>query len=80
MRAERRAPAHIAAFLLPAALLLAVYAAMGMWPFGDKTILASDMADQYVEFFCALKNGDVYFSWSKALGSSYIGVFSYYVS
>lgn len=80
MRAERRAPAHIAAFLLPAALLLAVYAAMGMWPFGDRTILASDMADQYVEFFCALKNGDVYFSWSKALGSSYIGVFSYYVS
>ena len=80
MRAERRAPAHIAAFLLPAALLLAVYAAMGMWPFGDKTILASDMADQYVEFFCALKNGDVCFSWSKALGSSYIGVFSYYVS
>ena len=50
MRAERRAPAHIAAFLLPAALLLAVYAAMGMWPFGDRTILASDMADQYVEF------------------------------
>lgn len=80
MRAERRAPAHIAAFLLPTALLLSVYAAMGMWPFGDKTILASDMADQYVEFFCALKNGDVYFSWSKALGSSYIGVFSYYVS
>lgn len=77
---ERRRAAHAAAFILPAALLLAVYASMGMWPFGDKTILASDMADQYVEFFCALKNGDVYFSWSKALGSSYIGVFSYYVS
>lgn len=77
---ERRAAAHLAAFLLPCLLLLAVYASMGMWPWGDKTILASDMADQYVEFFCALKHGDVYFSWSKALGSSYIGVFSYYVS
>jgi len=67
-------------FLLPAALMLAVYAAMGMAPFGDKTILAMDMADQYVEFFCALKHGDLYFSWSKALGTTYIGVFTYYVS
>ena len=49
-------------FLLPALLMLAVYAAMGMAPFGDKTILAMDMADQYVEFFCGLKQGDVYFS------------------
>ena len=67
-------------FLVPAALMLAVYGAMGMAPFGDKSILAMDMADQYVEFFCALKHGDVYFSWSKALGTTYIGVFTYYVS
>lgn len=71
---------HALSFAIPALLMLGVYAAMGMAPFGDKTILAMDMADQYVEFFCALKHGDVYFSWSKALGSSYIGVFSYYVS
>ncbi len=77
---RRNAALYLSAFLLPAALLLAVYAGMGMAPFGDKTILASDMADQYVEFFCALKQGDLYFSWSKALGTSYIGVFSYYVS
>lgn len=67
-------------FLLPALLMLAVYAAMGMAPFGDKSVLAMDMADQYVEFFCGLKQGDVYFSWSKALGTTYIGVFTYYVS
>lgn len=71
---------HALSFAIPALLMLGVYAAIGMAPFGDKTILAMDMADQYVEFFCALKHGDVYFSWSKALGSSYIGVFSYYVS
>lgn len=71
---------HILSFLVPAILMLGVYAIMDMAPFGDRTILAMDMADQYVEFFCALKHGDIYFSWSKALGSSYIGVFSYYVS
>lgn len=81
MRTKWTRPAVcLLAFLIPAAAMLAIYASMGMAPWGDKTILASDMADQYVEFFCALKNGDLFFSWSKALGTSYIGVFSYYVS
>lgn len=68
------------AFLLPALVLLLVYARLGMAPWGDNTILVSDMSSQYVDFFCALKHGDVFFSWSKALGTTYIGVFSYYVS
>ena len=67
-------------FLIPALVMLAVCARLGMAPWGDKTILISDMSTQYVEFFCALKNGVLFFSWSKALGTSYIGVFSYYVS
>lgn len=78
-RAERWA-APALSFLIPGAVMLAVFAALGMAPFGDNTILISDMSTQYVEFFCALKNGDLFFSWSKALGTSYIGVFSYYVS
>lgn len=75
-----RAAVYLASFLIPAAVLLLVYRSMGMAPWGDRTILISDMADQYVEFFCALKQGDVFFSWSKTLGTGYIGVFSYYVS
>ena len=71
---------YLLALLLPAALLTLAYAAQGFAPFGDKSILTYDMSTQYVEFFCALKQGDLFFSWSKALGSSYIGVFSYYVS
>ena len=39
-----------------------------------------DMSDQYVEFINGLKSGDVLFSWSKALGTNYIGLFAYYVS
>ena len=68
------------AFTLPAAVMLWAYACLGMAPWGDRTVLVSDMSSQYVEFFCALKNGELFFSWSKALGTSYIGVFSYYVS
>lgn len=68
------------AFALAAAGMLWAYASVGMAPWGDKTLLASDMKDQYAEFFCALKQGDLFFSWSKSLGTSYIGVFSYYVA
>ena len=75
-----RAAVPALAFLIPGLVMLAVYAYLGMAPWGDKTVLISDMSSQYVEFFCALKNGDLFFSWSKALGTSYIGVFSYYVS
>lgn len=70
----------LAAFVLPAAVMLLAYASMGMAPWGDKTVLISDMADEYAEYFCALKSGDLFFSWSKALGTSYIGVFSFYAA
>ncbi len=78
-RLERWA-APALSFAIPAVVMLVCFAALGMAPWGDNTILISDMSTQYVEFFCALKNGDLFFSWSKALGTSYIGVFSYYVS
>ena len=76
----RRAAVPALSCLIPALVMLWAFAAMGMAPWGDKTVLISDMSSQYVEFFCALKNGDLFFSWSKALGTAYIGVFSYYVS
>ena len=76
----RRAAVPALSFLIPGLVMLWAFAAMGMAPWGDKTVLISDMSTQYVEFFCALKNGDLFFSWSKALGTAYIGVFSYYVS
>ncbi len=79
-KGKRLAAVYAPAFLVPAAVMLWAYASLGMAPWGDKTVLISDMSSQYVEFFCALKNGDLFFSWSKALGTSYIGVFSYYVS
>lgn len=67
-------------FAVPALVTLWAYAALDIAPFGDRTVLVSDMSSQYVDFFCALKNGDLFFSWSKTLGTGYIGVLSYYVS
>ncbi len=77
---RRARPFALAAFLLPALVFLAVCAAMGFAPFGESSILIFDLSDQFVEFLCALKHGEVFFSWNTALGGSYIGTFSYYVS
>lgn len=79
---NRRTAAYVLmlCFLLPAVVMTAAFAVMSMAPFGDKSILIMDMSGQYIEFLNGLKHGDVYFSWSKAMGGGYIGVFAYYVS
>lgn len=73
-----------ACFLIPAAIMLITYACYGMAPFGENSVLIMDMSNQYCEFYCGLKHigsmGDLFFSWSKALGGNYIGVFAYYLS
>ena len=81
-RPESAARARILSlsFLLPTLLALGAFAVMGLAPFGEKSVLIMDMSDQYIEFLCGLKNGDVYFSWSKSLGTGYVGVFAYYVA
>ena len=76
---RRRAGAGIllCAFLLPAALMSALYFLKGFYPFGDRSILIMDAADQYVEFFSGLhywgKTGNALFSWSKGFGQNNIG-------
>ncbi|MFR1518395.1 MAG: YfhO family protein [Clostridia bacterium] len=73
-----------ACFLIPAIIMLVTYACYGMAPFGENSVLIMDMSNQYCEFYCGLKHmgrmGDLFFSWSKALGGNYIGVFAYYLS
>lgn len=70
----------LTAFILPVLAYLAMLVIEGFAPFGDRSLFIMDMSDQYVEFLCGLKSGDIAFSWSKALGTDYIGVFAYYVS
>lgn len=79
-RKHERAVISALSFVIPGLVMLWIYASLGFAPWGDKTVLVSDMSSQNVDFFCALKNGELFYSWSKALGSGYIGVFSWFVS
>ena len=79
-----RALLLIAAFIIPALTALSVFAAYGMYPFGEQSVLIMDMSGQYVEFLAGLKHlrspADMYFNWGKVLGGNYSGVFAYYAS
>lgn len=75
----------LASFLIPAAFLTVVYAVLGFYPFGNKSVLIMDMADQYNDFFASLRymfNGDntPLFSWSRSMGGNYVGLFAYYIA
>lgn len=73
------------AFLTPCLLMYAVYYAFGMYPLGDESVLVLDLNAQYVYFFGALRRaifGDasLIYSFSRALGGEFIGIFAYYLS
>ncbi len=76
---------HILSFIIPAVILLAAYAFVGIYPFGEKSVLAVDFSSQYVYFFDYLKNvifGEegLFYNWSGSLSGGFYGTFAYYIA
>ncbi len=72
-------------FLLPVGILLAVYAIIGVFPFGERSILTLDMNAQYVYYFEQLRdiltgNGSLIYTWERVLGGEFLGFYAYYVA
>lgn len=77
---------YLASALLPMLIMLVVWAFMGMYPFGSKSLMAVDFSHQYISFFAYLKDAVLSGDWSafsysftKSLGGEMIGVLSYYL-
>lgn len=77
---------YAASALLPMTIMLVVWAVIGMYPFGSKSLMAVDFGQQYISFFGLLKNailtGDLSslsYSFTKSLGGDMIGVLGYYL-
>lgn len=71
--------------LIPAVLFFLIYLARGLYPFGDGTVLVLDLNGQYVYFFEGLRDkvlngGSLLYSWSRALGGEFLGMYAYYVA
>ena len=73
------------AFATPGAMLLVLMFVTSVAPFGDYTMLYSDMYHQYFPFFKefreALRSGDsLLWNWSAGGGMDYLGLISYYLA
>ncbi|HDX9589658.1 TPA: YfhO family protein [Bacillus pseudomycoides] len=72
-------------FFIPFGILLLSYAIFGMYPFGNYSVLISDLSTQYVQFYSYLHS---VFTEGKSLqytmelggGINFIGTFAYYLS
>ncbi len=72
-------------FIIPVFLMYLIYLSMGIHPFGDGSVLVLDLNGQYVYFFEALRNkvmegGSMLYSFSRALGGEFMGIYAYYIA
>ena len=72
-------------FIVPSAVMLGIYFAMGVYPMGNNSVLVLDLNGQYVYFFEELRDiihGDksLLYSFGRALGGEFMGIFAYYLS
>lgn len=75
----------ILSFLIPAAVICAVYIITGMDPFGNVSILTADAKIQYKDYYGYLweilhGNASIDYSASKSLGGQMVGLVAYYLT
>lgn len=74
-----------AAFFLSAGLWVLALALFGFYPFGQYTVLITDMGQQYVEFHTALydivhSGGSLFYTWNTGMGMNFVGLSAYYLA
>ena len=75
----------IAAFFIPFAIMLGVYACLGKHPFGNGSVLTLDLQAQYVYYYEAIRRlmtegGSWLYSWQRTLGGEFMGIVAYYMA
>lgn len=73
------------AFFLPAFILEIAYIAVGIFPFGNRSLLIVDLYHQYAPFIADLQDklrssSSLLYSWSGGLGVNYLPLFAYYLA
>jgi len=73
------------AFGFPVVLLLIVYAAIGVYPFGERSILTLDMGAQYLLYFEQIRDvltgeASLIYTFERTLGGEFLGYYGYYLA
>ena len=84
-KSKSRVNPLLAAFLIPSIGMLMIMLISGYEPFGQYSMLYSDMYHQYYPFFvefrrALLRGESLLYSWNVGLGMDYLGLVSYYLA
>lgn len=76
---------YILSFLIPAMIVLLIFIANEVWPFGNSMYLRSDMYHQYAPFHKELwrkihEGGNLFYSWDIGMGINFLSLFAYYLA
>lgn len=77
--------ALVLSFLLPVIIMLAIFMERGIFPFGSRSFLYSDMYHQYMPFFTEfmekIKAGEgLAYSYQVGIGSNFLALYVYYLA
>ena len=81
----RKSDAIIAAFLVPVIVMLIIYAQRGIFPFGDRMYLRTDLYHQYAPFMSEFRSklvtgGSLLHSWDVGMGVNFSAIYAYYLA
>ncbi|MCX2454767.1 YfhO family protein [Lacticaseibacillus nasuensis] len=87
MRVYHWLKAHplVCAAVLPMLIMAVYFIARGVYPFGNSSVLTVDMGQQYIDFYAYFRStvfghpGQLFYSFSNALGGDMYGTFAYYL-
>ncbi len=74
-----------AAFLVPVFIMVVIFVQRGIFPFGDKSFLRTDMYHQYAPFFSEFQyklthGGSLLYSWDVGMGVNFSALYAYYLA
>lgn len=75
----------LAAWGIPCGIMLLLFIVNGIFPFGDRSFLFSDMYHQYMPFFSEftqkVRAGEsLFYSWDVGVGSNFFALYIYYLA
>lgn len=81
----RESTAFILSFVLPVTIMLCLFVIRGIYPFGDRSFLFSDMYHQYMPFFSEflhkIREGEgIAYSFHVGIGSNFLALYVYYLA
>lgn len=81
MKTVKNAYTALISMLLTALCWAVILAAQDMLPGGGRSILITDLSQQYIEYHAAVRGGgSLLFSWDSGMGINFLGLFAYYLS